>query len=99
MQEIIRRNLKEFPHRDTYPAYQDLIVGPDGAVWLQTYATPGSKARHWTVYSPAGRKILDVRSPYPLELLDVGVDYAIGWMRDELDVEQIMLFSFAPAAR
>jgi hypothetical protein len=96
MQEIIKRNLNEFPHRDTYPAYQDLTVGADGSIWLQTYATPGSKARQWTVYSASGKKIREVRSAWPLELLDVGADYAIGWMHDEMDVEQILLFTFAP---
>ena len=96
MRQGLDRHLREFPHRETYPAYADMIMGTDGVVWLQEASAPGAMARKWTLIAPDGRKLRQVTSTMPLELLDVGRDYVIAWRRDDLDVEQILLFRITP---
>jgi hypothetical protein len=97
MRTGLDRHMREFPHRETYPAYDDLITGADGTIWLQDAVAPGAAARRWTVFAPDGRRIRHVTAARPLELLDVGRDYIIAWRRDDLEVEQILVFRISPS--
>lgn len=54
------------------------VVDPEGA--------------DWTVMSPDGRVTASVRTPQDLYVLEVGTDYVLGVVRNELDVESVRLY-------
>lgn len=97
MRDDLERRIGEFPHRETYPVFEDLLVGADGSVWVQEYAVPGRPERRWTVFGPDGSPLRQVRAEDPLRVVDAGADWVLAWMRDEYDRESILFFPLPPA--
>jgi hypothetical protein len=89
----VESRIRDFPHRDTWPAFGALLAASDGSVWVQDYAAPGSSERRWTVFSPDGRPQRVVRSAQPLTIADAGAGYALAWHRDGIGVERVLLFN------
>jgi hypothetical protein len=89
----VEAHIGEFPHSETHPAYSALVAGVDGTTWVQHAAVPGSADRRWTVFGADGRPVRHVSATLPLEVFDAGPDYVLGRLRDEYDVERILLFT------
>lgn len=85
------RNLEEMPYPGTFPAFADLMVDPDGNLWVLDYSRPGDERRRWVVFAPDGRARGAVETPPALRVLDIGRDYVLGVWQDELDVEHVRL--------
>jgi hypothetical protein len=72
--------LAHLPIPETWPAFAELRVDAEGAVWLRGAAP--DEARRWTVFAADGRLLGTVLLPPGLELLDVGRDRILGIWRD-----------------
>jgi len=51
----------------------------------------------WLVFDPAGRLLGEVEMPAGLEVFEIGEDYVLGLVRDDLDVERLMLHPLTAA--
>ena len=78
---------------DTWPIVQELILDPEGNVWLEAFRPPGQdrEASRWWVFGGDGRLLGRVALPTGLEVHAIGRDRIVGVSRDDLDVERIQL--------
>jgi len=81
-----------YVHRETYPAFNRLLVDAEGHLWVRAYPAPGAEARTWSVFDPAGRWLGDVEMPERFEVFEIGGDYVLGRWQDEDDVHYIRVY-------
>ena len=86
-----RRTARELPYPDTARAYFRFRVGSDGMLWVQQFVLPGASSTTWLAFAPTGSLVATMVLPRGARLLDIGEDYALLRVRDELDVESVML--------
>lgn len=85
-----RRMYDALPRPARQPAYDELVVDPEGDVWLRDYR-PRSLPDHrgWHVFGPGGRLLGAVRLPRDLRVTRVGRDWLLGVWRDSLGVQYV----------
>lgn len=85
------------------PAYGNIRGALTGELWVPPYDyhsamqstslhPTGSRPQRWNVIAPDGRWLADVELPARFALLDAGRDYVAGILRDDDDVEQVVVF-------
>jgi hypothetical protein len=82
---------REMPFPKTLPAFGGIIVDRDDNLWVGSYAQRGSPIRDWTVFDPRGRMLGTVIMPPRLIIYEIGSDYVLGALRDDVDVEHFVL--------
>jgi hypothetical protein len=65
-------------------------------VWVKTFDNYLSPYSTWLVISHDGRSVARVLAPGTLRPLEIGKDYLLGVVRDEDDVETVVLFRLPP---
>lgn len=84
---------------DRRPAYGDLQAGRGGNLWVEKYG-PGAEQSEWLVLSTAGEPVGRITIPGDAKLLEAGPEQLLLLRRDELGVEQILLYDVVkPPAR
>lgn len=86
-----------------YPAFHRLVPSETGDVWVGPYdpsvewATvrwPSPRGpTTWSVFSSEGAWLSDVTLPARFHLMWVGSDYVVGTIRDDLDIESVVVLS------
>lgn len=89
------------PVADRFPAHGSLFVGREGDLWVHDYRRPGEDEPGWLVFDEAGA--LECRAWLPFEntwdLYEIGPDYVLGKIEDELEVEHVRRFALTRPAR
>ena len=75
------------------PAWEDLVAGPDGELWVQLPAARSGEKVRYVVLSSRGVPIARVVVPSGFRVWDAGKDYVVGVHRDEDGVETVRLYS------
>lgn len=92
-QPRVRRWYEARPVSDAYPAYDRIVPGRDGGVWVEEYQRPGDEGgSRWLVFGPGGRFLAHVATPSDHRVLDIGPDAVLAVGTDELGVEHVRLF-------
>ena len=86
-----RRTADELPYPDSARAYGRFRVGSDGLLWVRQFVPPGASSTTWLAFAPSGSLVATMDLPRGASLLDIGEDYALLRVRDELDVESVVL--------
>ena len=86
-----RKQIATRPHRATMPAFERLRIAHDGMLWIAAPAEASADHRTWTVVDPATGPVAHVEIAVGAEVLDVESDRLLLLVRDELDVESVML--------
>ena len=89
---MARASLRQLPVAATVPAFTGLFADRLGRVWLAHHDTDDDPLRRWTVLNAEGRYLAHVDLPEQARPLDAGSDYLLAHLRDELDVEHIVLY-------
>ena len=76
----------------TLPTISGLVVDREGNVWAELYDPELGNARTWSVFEPAGQLLAEVTMPPRFRPYDIGADFVLGVIRDQLDVERIHLY-------
>lgn len=78
----------------TFPAFSDVIGDAAGHLWVREYDFPDEErpAPLWTVFDPQGRVLGFVETPAELDILEIGGDYILGRVVDEMGVESIQVW-------
>lgn len=87
----VRAYLASVPVPDRRPAYRDLLVDGDGALWVSAYAHPAEAARRWDVFGPGGSWLSTVDMPPGFTPSQIGPDWILGVARDAVGVERVEL--------
>lgn len=77
---------------ESLPVYDALRLDAEGHLWVRLYRTLWEDGPRWWVFDPTGRWLGELPVPPGLELLDVGRDYILGVVRDETDVERVVMY-------
>lgn len=91
MLNMWERMFENMPRRETYPAFARFVTDAVGRIWLEDYRAPGDPTRAWSVFSPDGHALGRVRTPDDLTVFEIGTDYVLGVIRDELEVERVRI--------
>ena len=90
----MRRSMEESSQvlPPAFPAHGALEVDAMDHLWVEEYRIPGDDTHVWSVFDREGVRLARVTLPVPMEVLEIGGDYVMGLVKDELDVEYIQLF-------
>ena len=85
--------LKDMPLVDSFPAFAEILADLAGYLWVLEYRMFGEGPAVWTVFDPDGRIQGLVETPPGLDVLEIGEDYVLGLVEDELGVEYVQLWA------
>jgi len=77
---LMRRTMGQIPVPEERPAYADILVSPDGHVWVGKHRGPPPQMPpdEWEVFDPEGRWLGTVQTPTGFRVLDVGDGDVLG---------------------
>ena len=87
--------LAEMPYPDRMPAHGPMHVDDGGNLWVQDFSPWPEEPTEWTVFDPEGRAIGRVRLPKRFTLHQIGPDFVLGVLPDELDVQHVVIYGLA----
>lgn len=88
----VRRQLSRAVLPDHLPAYSDMRVDPNGAVWVARFGAPGETITVWDVFQEEGRLAASLEIPLSFRPMEIGADYVLGVSTDELGVERVVQY-------
>lgn len=91
-----RELIDRLPVPPNRPAYADLKVDLEGNVWLAEHNgwfrnLIGPEPRKWEVFGPGGEWLGSVELPARFQVFEIGSDYVLGLLRDDVDIERPQL--------
>lgn len=85
--------LEAMPLPESFPAISAIEVDLLGNLWVREYNLPGEEDRAlWTVFDPEGLVLGFVETPPDLIIYEIGEDYMLGKVTDELGVEYVQVW-------
>ena len=94
----LEKALAEMPYPERMPAHGPIRMDNDGNLWVQDYSPWTREPTRWTVFAADGRAIGSVTLPARFTVHQIGSDYVLGLIRDDLDVEQVVVLGLARSA-
>ena len=81
------------PLAESFPAISAIEVDLLDNLWVREHNLPGEEGRAlWTVFDPDGLVLGLVETPPGLVIYEIGDDYILGMVRDELGVEYVQVW-------
>ena len=92
-EEWLRRRLA-VPYPDHLPAFEWLHADADGNVWARQrrYGADAGGPYEFFVFGADGRHLGPIQLPAGLEVYQIGADFVLGKVRDDLDVDYVHLY-------
>lgn len=89
-----RRGYESVPVAEHLPAFGSVIADALDHLWVEEFVPPGEERQGvlWSVFDPDGRILGFVETPEELEVYEIGADYILGQVEDELGVESILVW-------
>jgi 6-bladed beta-propeller len=88
----LRRRYRSMTKPDVMPYFQELVLDADGNLWLRPYGPPDAQVDDWIVLDMQGAALGTVRTPAGVHIEQIGHDFLLGIVRDEMDVQRIVLY-------
>ena len=85
--------VRDMPLVDSYPAFEEIVGDLAGYLWVREYRMFGEGDPVWTVFDPEGRIQGLVETPPGLDIFEIGEDYLLGLVEDELGVEYVQVWA------
>ena len=85
--------------------FSRMLADQVGNLWVQAYPPPARLNMHWSYYgaefaggdwvvlSPSGNEITRVRMPDGLRVLEIGEDYVLGTVHEDINVDAVRLYA------
>ena len=92
--EEARRHFQSVPLAKFFPAFTSVMTDAAGHLWVEEYEFPREDRPGvlWTVFDSEGRVLGFVETPEGLRIFEIGEDYILGTMEDELEVEYVQIW-------
>ena len=89
-----RERFAPVPVSEHLPAFTSMMADALDHLWVEEYEAPGEEVPGviWCVFDPDGEVLGFVETPEGLLIYEIGVDYILGRVRDEMDVEFIQVW-------
>ncbi|MYI07306.1 MAG: hypothetical protein F4059_08345 [Gemmatimonadetes bacterium] len=90
----VRRDVLDTPVAEHFPAFASVMSDRVGHLWVEEYEAIGEEmdGALWTVFDPNGHVLGFVETPGGLEIFEIGEDYILARVVDELGVESVQLW-------
>ena len=77
-----------------YPAFASVMSDAVDHLWVREYELPGEErpGSLWTVFDAEGRMLGFVEMPAGLVIYEIGEDFILGKLRDELGIEYVQVW-------
>ena len=91
----LRRRLREAQVAEYLPAFAWIETDALDNLWVREYEAPGEDVpgRIWTIFDPEGRVLGHFETPEGMAVYEIGEDYILGTVRDEMDVPTVHMWS------
>ena len=89
---VIESLMSDIPFPAAMPAYAELRLDSDGYLWVENYRKAEDERPHWTVFDPNGRMLGRVELPDRFTIHQIGRDFILGSVKDEMDIEHVRLY-------
>lgn len=96
-----RTRWENMPVAETKPAHGRILMDSAGRIWVNRWdlwADNLHDGPEWWVFDPDGRMVATARMPDRFYALDLGDGVVLGSLRDDLDVERLVLLPVTAAA-
>ena len=92
--EEARRYFTGVSFAEYFPAFSSVLGDGTSHLWVEEYEYPREErpGSLWTVFDPQGTVLGFVETPEGLNIFEIGEDYILGRVEDELGVESIQLW-------
>lgn len=92
--EMARQAYGGMPLVEQFPAFRMLLTDPLDHLWVREATLPGidRPAPLWTVFDPEGRALGFIETPEGLTLLEIGADYLLGRVTDDMGLESVQVW-------
>ena len=89
-----RREWMATPVAEHFPAFASVMSDRAGHLWVEEYGFPGEEVDGglWTVFDPDGHVLGLVETPPGLAIHEIGEDYILARVQDDLGVEYVQLW-------
>ena len=89
-----RRGFEPVPVSDRLPALASVMADGLDHLWVEEFEPPGEEwpGVLWCVFDPDGNVLGFVETPEGLQIYEIGEDYILGRVRDDLDVPYVQLW-------
>ena len=105
LRTLIATTLDVWAFPDSFPVLGDVVAGEDGRVWVTGSRPPEADPTRaavettvWRVYAGPGSPGRDIEFPGDFRLLWADETEAVGVVRDELDMEHVLVLPLPPVA-
>lgn len=77
-----------------FPAFSTVLADGADHLWVREYDLPQGErsAPLWTVFDPEGRVLGFVETPEGLDIMQIGEDFILGRVKDQLEVEYVQMW-------
>lgn len=90
--EVLRRMLAE-PYPSHLPTFSRMLVDSEGNLWATQYRYGADNVmKDLFVFAPGGRHLGVVELPANLEVLQIGADFILALLRDDLGVNYVRMY-------
>jgi len=89
----LRSMFDDRPAAQTMPAFRALAMDSEDNLWVEEYRRPGDDVPRWSVFDPEGRFLGVVTGPAGVSVMDIGADYLLGRVTDDMDVERVVMYA------
>ena len=95
LMERARQEFETTPFAATFPAFSSILGDATGHLWVEEYELPRDDRTGtlWTVFDREGYALGFIETPEGLEIDEIGEDYILGWVEDDLGVESVQLWT------
>lgn len=91
-------DVNDMPLVESYPAFAEILSDRAGFLWVREYRASGGGDAVWAVFDLEGRIQGLVETPADLAVFEIGEDYVLGRVVDDLGVESVQLWSLSRGA-
>ena len=94
VREHLQTVVADVPMVETFPAFGRVLGDALGYLWVAEFRRPGDDPSRtaWTVFDSEGAAQGFVDTPGNLEVYEIGADYLLGRVRDELGTEYVQVW-------
>lgn len=85
----LEAQLDAMPFPEYMPTHWNLLIDELGHIWVEEFAARPNTPPAWSVFDPDGRWVSTVRPPPNLEIKQIGSDYLLGVVTDELGIQYV----------
>jgi hypothetical protein len=83
----------EADYPEQLPAYSAMLVDDRGNLWVEDYRIYTDAESTWSVFDREGQWLTTVDMPHGLQVLAIGDAYVLGFIRDDMGLDRVVLFA------